>query len=57
LLFGLFWLCWILWTLLEQRPASSRTCGVHAHDPAPGSTGGLLNAISGSLMDDRWSER
>lgn len=48
--FGLFWLGWILWTLLQQ--------GMHALGPAlftqmtppPGSNGGLLNAIAGSLM-------
>jgi phosphate transport system permease protein len=49
-LFGLFWLVWILWTLFAQ--------GLHALDltmftkttPPPGSTGGLANAIFGSLL-------
>lgn len=50
LAFGLFWLTWILWTLLDQ--------GLHAigfsiftqMTPPPGSNGGLLNAIAGSLL-------
>ena len=50
MLFGLFWLGWILFSLLQQ--------GIHAFGPAlftqmtppPGSNGGLLNAIAGSFM-------
>lgn len=49
-IFGLFWLGWILWTLTAA--------GFHAIDlklftqttPPPGSDGGLLNAIVGSLL-------
>jgi phosphate transport system permease protein len=48
--FGLFWLAWILWTLTAA--------GFHAIGPAlftqstppPGSSGGLLNAIVGSVL-------
>jgi len=48
--FGLFWLCWILWTLLESGlPALAPAVFTHM-TPPPGSTGGLLNAIAGSLM-------
>lgn len=48
--FGLFWLGWILWTLLQHGLP-----GLGAHvftqtTPAPGSSGGLINAIFGSLM-------
>jgi phosphate transport system permease protein len=50
MLFGLFWLAWILFTLLHE--------GVRALDftlftqmtPPPGNSGGLLNAICGSLL-------
>lgn len=50
LLFGLFWLGWIILTLLKE--------GVHAFGaamftqmtPPPGSDGGLANAIVGSLL-------
>lgn len=50
MLFGLFWLGWILLSLVQQ--------GIHALGPAlftqmtppPGSNGGLLNAIAGSFM-------
>ena len=48
--FGLFWLCWILWTLLEHGlPALTGTVFTQM-TPPPGSKGGLLNAISGSLI-------
>ncbi|MBI5007768.1 MAG: phosphate ABC transporter permease PstA [Nitrosomonadales bacterium] len=50
MLFGLFWLGWILWTLLEHGLP-----GLGAHvftqtTPAPGSSGGLINAIFGSVI-------
>jgi phosphate transport system permease protein len=48
--FGLFWLGWILWTLLEHGLPS---LGAHVFTqttPPPGSDGGLVNAIVGSLM-------
>jgi len=48
--FGLFWLCWILWTLLVHGlPALAPVVFTHM-TPPPGSAGGLLNAIVGSLM-------
>ncbi|HXU92795.1 MAG TPA: phosphate ABC transporter permease PstA [Gallionella sp.] len=47
--FGLFWLIWILWTLLEHGlPALTPTVFSHM-TPPPGSDGGLLNAIAGTL--------
>jgi phosphate transport system permease protein len=50
MLFGLFWLCWILFTLLDKG-LSSLTPMVFSHmTPPPGNSGGLLNAIAGSLM-------
>lgn len=50
MLFGLFWLGWILWTLLENGLPG---LGMHVFTqttPPPGSSGGLINAIFGSLM-------
>jgi phosphate transport system permease protein len=48
--FGLFWLCWILWTLLDHG-LPALTLKVFAQmTPPPGSSGGLLNAIYGSLL-------
>ncbi len=50
MLFGLFWLGWILWTLLEHGLPG---LGMHVFTqttPPPGSAGGLINAIFGSLM-------
>ncbi len=50
MLFGLFWLCWILFTLLDHG-LPSLVPAVFTHmTPPPGSSGGLLNAIAGSLM-------
>ncbi len=50
MLFGLFWLGWILWTLLDNGlPGLSRAVFTQM-TPPPGSNGGLLNAITGSLM-------
>jgi len=49
MLFGLFWLGWILITLLENGlPGLSPHIFVQM-TPPPGSGGGLLNAIAGSL--------
>jgi len=49
--FGLFWLAWILITLLwEGAYALSRISLYFAMTPPPGSDGGLANAIVGSLM-------
>jgi phosphate transport system permease protein len=51
LAFGLFWLAWILLTLLwEGGSALSRASLFMAMTPPPGSDGGLANAIVGSLM-------
>jgi len=50
MLFGLFWLGWILWTLLEHGIPG---LGMHLFTqttPPPGSSGGLINAIFGSVM-------
>jgi len=48
--FGLFWLCWILFTLLENGLPALNTVVFSKMTPPPGSSGGLLNAIAGSLM-------
>jgi phosphate transport system permease protein len=50
MLFGLFWLIWILLTLLDQGLASLVPAVFTQMTPPPGSSGGLLNAIAGSLM-------
>ncbi|MHB8744125.1 MAG: phosphate ABC transporter permease PstA [Sulfuricaulis sp.] len=48
--FGLFWLVWILWTTVRYGfPALDLTL-FQQSTPAPGSTGGLANAIVGSLI-------
>ena len=48
--FGLFWLCWILLTLLEHGLPALTPVVFAQMTPPPGSNGGLLNAIAGSLM-------
>jgi phosphate transport system permease protein len=48
--FGLFWLAWILWTLLDAGLAALRPSVVMQMTPPPGNAGGLLNAIVGSLV-------
>jgi len=48
--FGLFWLCWILWTLLDHGLPALTPMVFAQMTPPPGSSGGLLNAIYGSLM-------
>ncbi|MBK9160796.1 MAG: phosphate ABC transporter permease PstA [Nitrosomonadales bacterium] len=48
--FGLFWLIWILWTLLEHGLPALGPVVFAQMTPPPGSSGGLLNAIAGSLM-------
>ncbi|MFM2408733.1 MAG: hypothetical protein RL358_1475 [Pseudomonadota bacterium] len=48
--FGLFWLCWILWTLLANGLPALTAAVFTQMTPPPGSSGGLLNAIAGSLM-------
>lgn len=48
--FGLFWLCWILWTLLQHGLSGLSPDVFTRITPPPGSQGGLANAIYGSLM-------
>ena len=50
MLFGLFWLGWILLTLLEYGLPGLSAAVFTQNTPPPGSSGGLLNAIAGSLM-------
>ncbi|WP_051937825.1 phosphate ABC transporter permease PstA [Ferriphaselus sp. R-1] len=50
MLFGLFWLGWILLTLLEHGLPGLTPALFSKMTPPPGSDGGLLNAIAGSLM-------
>lgn len=49
-LFTLFWLFWILWTTLTKGIAALNWKVVSEMTPPPGSDGGLLNAIVGSLL-------
>ena len=50
LLFGLFWLAWILITLFYEGFSALAPTLFTQNTPPPGSAGGLLNAIAGSLM-------
>jgi phosphate transport system permease protein len=50
MMFGLFWLCWILFTLLDHGLPSLVPAVFTQMTPPPGDSGGLLNAIAGSLM-------
>lgn len=50
MLFGLFWLAWILLTLLQEGIAGLVLSLFTENTPPPGETGGLLNAIVGSLL-------
>jgi phosphate transport system permease protein len=50
MMFGLFWLCWILFTLLVHGLPSLVPAVFTQMTPPPGDSGGLLNAIAGSLM-------
>ncbi|XZG69807.1 phosphate ABC transporter permease PstA [Chitinibacteraceae bacterium HSL-7] len=47
--FGLFWLCWILFTLFKDGFGGLSLTLFTQETPAPGSPGGLANAIIGSL--------
>jgi phosphate transport system permease protein len=47
---GLFWLCAILWTLLSNGLSAISLQMFTQSTPPPGSKGGLLNPIFGSLM-------
>ncbi|MEQ1555317.1 MAG: ABC transporter permease subunit [Gallionella sp.] len=48
--FGLFWLCWILWTLLANGLPALTAAVFTQMTPPPGSSGGLLNAINDILL-------
>ncbi|HTZ00283.1 MAG TPA: phosphate ABC transporter permease PstA [Rhodocyclaceae bacterium] len=50
MLFGLFWLAWILLTTLQLGAASMSLRLFTEMTPPPGSEGGLLNAIAGSAL-------
>jgi len=51
LIFGLFWLVWILGTLLyEGGTALARATFYYQMTPPPGADGGLANAIAGSAL-------
>jgi phosphate transport system permease protein len=50
MLFGLFWLAWILATTLELGGQAMSLRLFTEMTPPPGSEGGLLNAIVGSLL-------
>ena len=47
---GLFWLCAILWTLLSNGLSAITLDLFVQNTPPPGSKGGLLNAIYGSVL-------
>ncbi len=49
-LFGLFWLTWLLWTLLDHGLPWLNMDVFTKITPPPGSAGGLINAIKGSLI-------
>ena len=48
--FGLFWLVWILWTALTNGIAAINGALFTQMTPAPGDSGGLLNAFFGSFV-------
>jgi phosphate transport system permease protein len=50
LAFGLFWLAWIVGTLLWEGASSLRPSLFTQPTPPPGGSGGLANAILGSIM-------
>jgi phosphate transport system permease protein len=50
MLFGLFWLGWILFTLVDAGFRAIGPALFTLTTPAPGSAGGLSNAIVGSLL-------
>ncbi|HLS43199.1 MAG TPA: phosphate ABC transporter permease PtsA, partial [Paenalcaligenes sp.] len=50
LIFGLFWLFWIILTLLVKGASALSFTLFLEPTPPPGGDGGLLNAILGSLM-------
>jgi len=50
LVFGLFWLLWIIGVLLWEGAAALRPSLFTEMTPPPGGTGGLANAILGSVL-------
>jgi phosphate transport system permease protein len=50
LVFGLFWLTWIIGVLLYEGAAALRPSILFRMTPPPGSDGGLANAIWGSIL-------
>ena len=50
LIFGLFWLCWIIFVLLVKGGGSLSLALLTQSTPPPGQDGGLLNAILGSFV-------
>ncbi len=50
LAFGLFWLVWIIFTLLWEGASALRPSLFTQPTPPPGGDGGLANAILGSVM-------
>lgn len=48
--FGLFWLAWLLWTLVSHGIGYLHWDIFTEPTPAPGASGGLSNAIVGSLI-------
>ncbi len=48
--FALFWLAWILWTTVSQGASALRPTLFTQMTPAPGSPGGLANALFGSVI-------
>ena len=48
--FGLFWLFWIIWTTFSYGVTAIDWNLFQMDTPAPGGTGGLANAIVGSLI-------
>jgi phosphate transport system permease protein len=50
MVFGLFWLAWILITLFYEGFGALSLTLFTQTTPPPGSSGGLLNAIAGSMM-------
>lgn len=50
MVFGLFWLFWILLTLFDKGLDGISVVTFTQMTPSPGDTGGLLNAIAGSLV-------
>ncbi|MBS0483798.1 MAG: phosphate ABC transporter permease PstA [Proteobacteria bacterium] len=50
MVFGLFWLFWILLTLFDKGMGGISLTIFTQMPPSPGDSGGLLNAIAGSLV-------